>query len=70
MYDSNKKVLYLKYDMGICSVDADDSINRYVKSDTQYSIQSSFIETAKKNNKENTLYMTAEQFKQIINNIK
>ena len=57
--------LYLKYNMGICMIDGEDKINRYVKGDDNYNKIDSLIKSAEKGS-DNYMYMSLEEFKGII----
>lgn len=64
IYDSNAKELYLKYDMGICIVDMNDEINRYVQGDYEYYTADYIFNNSVEGN--GIIIMTPSEFKQII----
>lgn len=64
IYDSNVKELYLKYDMGICIVDMNDEINRYVQGDYEYYTADYIFNNSVEGN--GIIIMTPSEFKQII----
>ena len=66
VYNINAEELYLKYNMGICVVDKDNKINRYVEGDLMNGTIKVMINNAKNGNSE-YVYMTAEEFEDLIN---
>ena len=69
VYDINKDSLYLQYSYdtfgGICIIDKDDTVERYMSGDTEYSQIYKFINIAK-NGDTNYVYMTLSEFQNII----
>ena len=53
--------------MGICVVDENDTVTRYVEGDIQYSVIDTYISMSKKGN-EKYKYLTNTQFEALINN--
>lgn len=64
MYYVNTDELYLKYNFGICVVDRNDNINRYVQGDYEFSLYNKAFDNATES--EDTILMTANEFNQLI----
>ena len=67
VYNIESDCLYLKYNMGICVVDENDTVTRCIEGDIQYSVIDTYISMAKKGN-EKYKYLTNTQFEALINN--
>ena len=67
VYNIESDCLYLKYNLGICVVDENDIVTRYVEGNIQYSVIDFNISQAKKGD-ENYRYLTNTQFEALIGN--
>ena len=65
VYNIEQQALYLKYNYGICSVDKNNNINRYVNGDLMNGTIQVLINNAKNGNT-GYVYMTATEFENII----
>lgn len=65
VYSINKETLYLEYNFGICVVDKNDEINRYMDGDTEYLTAQINIANGK-NGVSGYIYMTSNEFESII----
>ena len=65
VYNIEQQELYLKYNYGICSVNKNNEINRYVNGDLMNGTIQVLINNAKNGNS-NYVYMTATEFEKII----
>ena len=64
IYHIDTNELYLKYNLGICVVDSNDKINRYMQGDYEYGLYN--YEFTNGNENKNIILMTTNEFKQII----
>lgn len=67
VYNISGQELYLKYNLGICTVDKNDEVNRCMEGDLSYSLLQVKITIAQKGNSD-YVYMTATEFENIIGN--
>ena len=66
MYDDSEETLYLEYELGICVVDKENNIDRYVDGDLEGATAKFLMDKAQNDNDENTIYMTSKEFNNII----
>ena len=65
LYSIETDTLYLYYDMGVCIIDNNNVINRYIAGESEYILTKIRIDTAKSGD-ETYIYMTPTEFESLI----
>lgn len=67
VYSINQQTLYLEYDLGICIIDENNDVNRYMDGDIKYISAQINISNARNGNS-GYIYMTVSKFESLIEN--